>query len=301
MSNASAAMPRLAATVVLFREAEAALEVLLVRRHSGMAFMGGVWVFPGGGQDPADLSHPATAAVPEDIRSSCAARWTSPPSSITSAESLAMWFTAVRETFEESGILLCRSGGDPIPPDRAKRLAERRPIAGDPPMTFAGLLARDGLSIDVPSLVPWLRWITPSVFPTRFDTCFFVAPLPDGQDCALNGEATEYRWIAPLAAVKAWERGELALVTPTVLTLCDLAYSLERHATIRRMLQHEADRPLPPITPKILVEETSSLVLLPWDREYPWASGEGEALPDAPGALARAPSRMRIPRSDRAK
>lgn len=286
-------VPRLAATVILVREAPAGAEVLLVRRHSGIAFMGGVWVFPGGRQDPADLSPAAVAAVPAEDRPGCGARWVSPGSTTTAAQSLAMWVTACRETFEETGILLARRGTDPVPAALTERLAAG--AVGDRATAFAGLLEREGLSVPGALLLPWLRWITPGVKRTRFDTCFFVARVPDGQRCVLNGEATEHTWARPLAAIEAWERGELGLVTPTAMTLRDLALSLERHGTIGRLLEREGGRDLPPIMPKARDDETRRVILLPWDPEYAAAPGEGSPLPAAPGALAEAPSRMSFP------
>lgn len=296
MSTGPAAPLRLAATVVLLREVKAGAEVLLVRRHSGISFMGGVWVFPGGKQDAADLSGESLATTPRDGRTACAARWLSHPGRAVSAdESLGMWVTACRETFEEVGILVARRGGEPCPPTIVDRLGSLRAPIGERAAAFAEVLSREGLTIDVPALVPWIRWITPSSERTRFDTCFFACALPEGQECVLNGEATEHRWIAPSEALAAWQRGEIGLVPPTAMTLRDLAASLARHGSVRGMLAAEGSRAIAPLTPKIRVERGAVLLFLPWDRDYPAAPGEGVAPSSVPAGLADAPSRLRFP------
>lgn len=294
--NEASALPRLAATVLLLREGTGGGEVLLIRRHSGIAHIGGVWVFPGGKQELPDLSDDALALTPADQRTAYVGRWGSHcERTVTRDESLGAWITAARETFEETGILVARQGERPCPPAVVEMLMSHLGASGERPEKFVELLASEGLVLDVHALVPWMRWITPSGLEPRFDTLFFAAALPAGQRCVLNREATEHRWLAPRAALAAWKRGEIGLVTPTAMTLLDLDDTLEKYGSIRRMLDAEANRAIHALTPKLRIQTDAAILTMPWHPEYSAALGEGIAPSVIPPGLIHAPSRLRFP------
>src|SRR5438270_11777892 len=217
--EATAAEPRHASTVVLLRDRPDGVEAYLLRRTRTMAFAAGMYVFPGGSVDPRDESLADTA-------------WVGPPpqrwAGLLSADerlAKALVCAAVRETFEESGVLLAGTGADDIVADttddewEADRLAL---IARD--LSFAGMLARRGLVLRADLLRPWAHWITPEFEPKRFDTRFFVAALPAGQRARdVGGEADRVAWVRPADALAAAHSGEMGMLPPTAFTLSELA------------------------------------------------------------------------------
>jgi 8-oxo-dGTP pyrophosphatase MutT (NUDIX family) len=192
-SGGPPAPAKAAATVILLRDGPKQLEVFMIRRHTGMLFAGGMYVFPGGVVDAAD----------------CQGR----------DEQQAHAFAAIRETFEECGVLLASGQqADPITLD-ADRLAliEHR-------ATFDEVLARHGAVAQPQLLRPWSRWITPDFEPRRYDTHFYVAVAPAHEDARfVGGEADAAQWVAPERAVAAHERDEWMLMPPTEWTLRELA------------------------------------------------------------------------------
>jgi 8-oxo-dGTP pyrophosphatase MutT (NUDIX family) len=188
------ATPRQAASVILLRGGESALEVLLVKRTEKARFMGGVWVFPGGSLDTSDgsLAHRAAAA---------------------------------RELAEEAGVVLNDPG----------------------------------------ALVEYSRWITPAQVAVRFDTRFYLAELPAGQEPAVDGEeVVDLGWFTPAEALSAGERGEIALVFPTIKHL----EQLSAFASAAALLRHAAGREVLPVEPRVVLEGEVARVLLPGEPGY---------------------------------
>ncbi|MDQ3502899.1 MAG: NUDIX hydrolase [Actinomycetota bacterium] len=211
---AAPARVRDAATVALLRDTEAGPEVYLLRRVVGMAFAGGMHVFPGGSVDPAD----AAADLP----------WAGPAPGVWAqafgcAEPLAraLVCAAVRETFEETGILLAAARDGDVLGDVGSDdwEAERAALeAGE--QSLPELLARRSLVLRADLLRPLAHWTTPEVEDRRFDTRFFLARLPEGQICRdVGGEADERRWLRPADALTSGAR----LMPPTVAVLRELA------------------------------------------------------------------------------
>jgi len=205
-SGGSPAPARASATVILLRDGLQQLEVFMIRRHMGMRFAGGMYVFPGGLVDAADR-------VGRDHEQAHA-------------------FAAIRETFEECGVLLASSpdaDGTTLQPRlsilepglsalEADRLAliEHR-------ATFDEVLARHRVVPRPQLLRPWSRWITPDFEPRRYDTCFYVAIASAQEDARfVGGEADAAQWVAPEFAVAAQESGEWLLMPPTEWTLREL-------------------------------------------------------------------------------
>ena len=241
-----AATPRHAATVVLLRTGPTGPEVYLLRRVPTMAFAGGMHVFPGGAVDPAD----ATADI----------GWAGPPPSWWASrfgadEQLgrALVCAAVRETFEESGILLAGPSADSLLADvSSDEWEEERRALEAREHSLSELLARRGLVLRADLLRPMAHWITPEVEPKRFDTRFFLAELPAGQVCrAVGGEADARLWIRPADALT----GGLRLMPPTVAVLRAVA----GHPDVTAALALE--RTVTPILPRVVVADDGTIQL----------------------------------------
>ncbi len=206
--------PRHASTVVLLRDAAQGPEAYLLRRVKGMAFAGGAHVFPGGSVDPEDAAADVAWAGPS------AAEW---GAWFGADEPLgrALVCAAVRETFEECGVLLAGESADHLLEDVSSDEWEAERVALEArEQSLSQLLARRGLVLRADLLRPFAHWITPEVEPKRFDTRFFLAELPAGQVCRdVGGEADERLWV-PLEG--ALEQG-LTLMPPTYVSLRDLA------------------------------------------------------------------------------
>ena len=213
--------PRLAATVVLLREA-ATTEAYLLRRRASMTFAAGMYAFPGGGVDPRDGTADIGWAGPD--AEEWAERLGCPPETAR-----AVVCAAVRETFEESGVLLAGPDADSVVADvSGESWREDRAALEGHELSFAEFLTGRGLVLRSDLLGGWARWITPEFEERRYDTWFFVAAVPEGQRTAeVPGEADRVEWLAPAEAVARAESGEYLMLPPTVTTLRELA----RHAT----------------------------------------------------------------------
>jgi 8-oxo-dGTP pyrophosphatase MutT (NUDIX family) len=188
-----------AASLLLLRDGPEGLEVLLTTRHDDAGFAGGATVFPGGKVDTGDRNRAAASGDAGD------------PFALA----------AIRETFEECGILLARRAADGAMLSAASLtdLLARQSSVAD----FGTFVGRAGLALATDALVPFAHWITPADQPKRFDTHFFLAPAPPGQVARHDGrEAMEVHWLTPEGAIAAARRGEIKLVLPTRLNLLKL-------------------------------------------------------------------------------
>ena len=252
------AAPRDAATVVLLRPGGRDFDVYLLRRRRSMAFAPGAHVFPGGSVDPRDADADLAWAGPD------AAAWgrvLNGPQELARA----LVCAAVRETFEESGVLLAGAAPDAVVADTRGDdwEADRRALI-DRSLSLAGLLQRRGLVLRSDLLRPWARWITPELESRRFDTRIFAAALPAGQRTRdVGGEADEVIWLSPNAAIAAARRGEILLMPPTAVTLAELA----RHDTAPAALAAPPD--MAPRQPGISVSGDTAWLTIPEGLEYP--------------------------------
>jgi 8-oxo-dGTP pyrophosphatase MutT (NUDIX family) len=252
------AQPRDAATVMLLRPAPAGLEVYMLRRKTTMAFAPGAFVFPGGSVDARDADEQVAWAGPD------AAEWgkifDAPPSLAR-----ALICAAVRETFEESGVLLAGESPDSVVADTTSEDWEQdREALIDRSVSLAGLLARRNLMVRADLLRPWSRWITPAIEPRRFDTRFFAAALPAGQRTRdVGGEASQVTWVAPGDALAAAKRGDITLFPPTAVTLSELA-DCGDPATALTGPRHVA-----PIIPTVEMREGAAWLTVPGIAQYP--------------------------------
>jgi 8-oxo-dGTP pyrophosphatase MutT (NUDIX family) len=285
---ANYAVPRHAATVLLLREGDAGVEILLTRRHENLAFMGGLWVFPGGTLSPTDLSSESQNLVPERSRAHCARLHDIHGRALTLEQCVGLGIAACRETFEETGLLLATTDEElHWEDDRVVVVQEHRRAIVSHPERFAVLLKEHGLQLQVDRLLYWAHWITPSNAPRRFDTRFFAAAVPSGQVARIDTvEASDHAWMRPGDALEASERGRMPVSQPTLFNLMELDDCLRTHRSLDEFLRRECARTIVPVLPKML-REGKTTMLLPWDPEYAQAPGEG-----APAGIEY-PSRLR--------
>jgi 8-oxo-dGTP pyrophosphatase MutT (NUDIX family) len=247
-----AAAPRDASTVILLRDSADGLLVYLLRRVSSMKFAPGAHVFPGGSVDPRD----------GDVT----VGWSGPSpeawgSAFDAAETLAreLVCAAVRETFEEAGVLLAGPAEDAIVPDTSADdwETDRRALL-DRSLSLAELLARRGLVLRADLLRPWAHWITPEIEERRYDTRFFVAALPEGQRTRdVSTESDQAVWIRPADAADAARRGEMPMLPPTLVTLTELA----AYDSVAAVLA--ADRTIRPLVPSARVVDGGVYLVMP--------------------------------------
>ncbi|WP_141857380.1 NUDIX hydrolase [Kribbella jejuensis] len=236
--------PRPASTVVLVRDA-AAPEVYLLRRQRTMAFAAGMTVFPGGRVD-------ATDSTVADSWSGPSPEWFGERLGCSGAVAAAYVAAAVRETFEESGVLLAGPSPDAVVDDttgddwEADRVAlETRELG------FADFLHRRQLLLRADLLRPWAHWITPEFEPKRYDTAFFVAALPTGQVTRdVTSESDQVTWIRPADAVRAVDAGEMLMLPPTYIC----CHELSQYADVPAILAAAGDREIRTIMPTVRVD-----------------------------------------------
>src|SRR3954449_524346 len=258
----TAAQPRHASTVGRWRDLPEATQSHLLRRTRTMAFAAGMYVFPGGSVDPRDetLSDDAWAGPPP-------AAW----AALLSADeglTKALVCAAVRETFEESGVLLAGAGPDDVVADTTGDDWETdRAALVDHTLSFAAMLGRRGVVLRAALRRPWAHWITPEVEPKRFDTRFFVAALPVGQRTRdVGGEADRVAWVRPADALAAADSGEMGMLPPTAFTLSELA----TYDDVAAVLDAGTARDVKPVLPKIVLgDDDEARLFLPHDADYP--------------------------------
>ena len=239
MSQASAARP--SATVMLLRDGPTGLEVFMVVRHHEIDFASGALVFPGGRLEPADVELAADPAL-------CGHR---PDLDATAA---AFRVTAIRETYEECGILLARprAGTEPISAVALAVLDATRP--------FAELLRGAELIPALDLLVPFAHWITPEFVPKRFDTHFFAAAVPGDQIGIHDGrEAIDSVWISPQQALHDAQSGRFTVVFATARNLWKLAQSASATAALDAA---RASR-IVTVMPELVTSETGRALRIP--------------------------------------
>jgi 8-oxo-dGTP pyrophosphatase MutT (NUDIX family) len=250
--------PRDAATVVLMRGGRIAdpggLEVYLLRRHLDMAFAGGMAVFPGGGVDPRDFDH--------------AVDWVGPPPGDWAARmgveepmARALVCAAVRETFEESGVLFAGPTAESIVEDTSgadweedRRRLEARELS------FTDFLSRRGLKLRSDLLRVWGSWLTPVFEPRRYRTWFFVAELPPGQETRdVSTESVDATWMAVREAITAADEQQMLVLPPQYCTFLEL-YDCPTSADA---VTAAADRDLTCVEPVGKVEGDTAYLELP--------------------------------------
>ena len=227
--------------MVLLRDGARGLEVYVLRRTKGMPFAGGMTAYPGGGVDPRDGDVEIGWVGPAP------AEWAA---AFGCDERIAreLVCAAVRETFEEAGVLLAGDpdGGTVVPDVSGDDWEEQRQALLSRELSLTDLLAGRGLALRSDLLRPFAHWITPPVEPRRYDTKFFVAALPVGQEARhVSGEADEAAWLAPAAALAEHHAGDRPMLPPTSHTLSQLG----RFTDVAAALAGSPPDPLEPIMP----------------------------------------------------
>ncbi len=257
-----------ASTVMLIRDLDevgSGLEVFMLRRTSNAAFGAGMSVFPGGRVDAADAT--------DDVAACCVGLDDATASAALGipARGLAFWIAAVRESFEEAGVLLARtSDGGPLVIG-----ADDRHRVHDAELSIEALCTRDNLVIDLSGIHYVDHWVTPLGERRRFDTRFFLARVPDGQELLHDDvETVESMWTRPVDALAMEAAREMTLMPPTLINLQRLA----NYGSVDAALEAAVGMGRPaPIQPHLRRDENGRFagVSLPWDDDY-------EALGGAP-------------------
>ncbi len=243
MQNAEPVTPRPASTVLLLRDAPGAgLEVFMVERHHKMSFAAAARVFPGGRVDDADVELTATPGE-------------------------TFLVAAIRETFEESGVFLARPRGDSalISPDRLAGLQAARPAVKAGEMKFVDLLNDEDLTLAADLLVPFAHWITPVVYPKRYDTHFFLAHAPEDHIAEHDGhESVDSLWISPARALSDADEGRGKLEFATRLNLEKLA----RHSDTEAAVAAAHAAKIVTVLPVLSGPETQRVAIIPAEADY---------------------------------
>ena len=235
------------------------LQVFMLRRTLAAEFMGGAYVFPGGAVDPGDRE----AA----LLGRCHGRDDSNASTQLGlhAGGIGFWVAAIREAFEEAGVLLARSArtGEPVDLDEAgaaARLESARREVGRGERPFVDVVVGEDLVLDTAALHLFSHWITPPGAPRRYDTWFFVAAAPEGHAYLHDdSETVASVWTRPDDALAGAERGELEIIFPTMRNLEQLA----RFATARELLAAVTAS-----EPRVVADAGGARILLPGDPGY---------------------------------
>lgn len=231
----TAPVPKPSATVVLLRDSAEGPQAYLLRRRTSMAFAGGMYAYPGGGVDPRDAEAELGWAGPGPEE------WAK-RLGVNPATAQAVLCAAVRETFEEAGVLLAGPDAHTMAPERDWS-AERAALEAHE-LSFADFCRQHRLVLRSDLLGGWARWVTPAFEERRYDTWFFVAALPPGQRAADEvGEADRTAWLTPAEAVRGHAEGRYGMLPPTVSVLRQL---LTARST-REALQASEGRDLTPV------------------------------------------------------
>jgi 8-oxo-dGTP pyrophosphatase MutT (NUDIX family) len=273
-----------AATVMLVRDGEAGMEVFMLRRNLNSDFVGGAYVFPGGAVDPADRA--------ADLGPYCAGRTDPEASALLSLDSggLAYWVAAVRECFEEAGVLLAYDPAGSVlslaEAEVGERFVRHRAALNDGKASLVEVCAAEGLVLAADRIHYFSHWITPVGPPRRYDTRFFVAQAPAEQHpLEDNREAIASLWVRPPDALERHQRGELDLILPTIRNL----EAIGRFSSSAELLAAAAAiESVPTILPRLVPDGSGMRIVLPGDPLYDQLGEEaglpaGAPLPGRPG------------------
>ena len=257
--------PRPAATVIMLRDGTddrngnaKGLEVFLIKRHLKSNVLGGAFVFPGGKVDKLDAQLDTATHLDQPLPDLHSALDESDIDNLTAA---GLYIAAVREVFEESGILFAEGATHAHAEQATALLREGQP--------FDAVLAQMKLRLQTRSLAPWSRWITPvspTVMNKRFDTRFFVAAAPAGQVATHdNFEATESTWLTPRAALELQRDGLIEMAPPQIMTLAHIS----RFATVEAAMADARSRKPSIILPHSLQLDGERVICYPGDEHHP--------------------------------
>ncbi|WP_321391504.1 NUDIX domain-containing protein [Emcibacter sp.] len=241
--------PADSATVILVRDGAQGLEVLMGMRHGNIKFGGGAYVFPGGKVDSrdekAELEMTATDAqrLPEQFRG--------------------FRFTAIREVFEETGLIIGKMNQQPLSEDQRRAIDEKyRDLVHYEGMCLLDFLRETGVEPDLEACVPFAHWITPIVQPKRFDTRFFVCKAPKGQVAKADGqEIVDLIWAQPQDVI---DQAEGTLMFPTLMNL----KKISGYGTVRELLDDISGQKIITVLPEIRKNEKGEIRIIAEEAGY---------------------------------
>jgi 8-oxo-dGTP pyrophosphatase MutT (NUDIX family) len=258
--------PSPAATLVLLRDRSAGeIETLLIQRHARSRFAGGDYVFAGGKVEPDD--------IPADVERFCRSLTAEQAAArlgggLGPREAIGYWVGAIREAFEEVGVLLAygpdgdwlRLGAESRP-----RFAAHRAACHESSQAFFAMLRQEGLTLATDRLAYFAHWITPEENPIRFDTRFFAAVMPPGQEAVADGrEIVDVRWLTPAGALEAMKRREISLRFPTIKNL----ELLTGWSSAAEAVKGLGAREVPTIRPRVIQVDGKPVPVLPGDPRW---------------------------------
>jgi len=268
------ATPRPSATVLLVRDSEDGPEVLLLRRHGRSGFAAGAWVFPGGVVDERD----GELALVERMDGPTPMQWAERLGVSDPAQAVAFVLAAIREAFEETGILLARLADDATNPGGREGLEIARRALLAEVVDLRQVVVTRSLRIAADQLIYVAHWITPQPEPRRYDTRFFLARVGADAVCTPHEEeATESVWLTARGALHFFESGSLRMLPPTVHTLRRLA----GFGSVGEIFTAMADAPVPAIMPVMRVVPDGVTIELPDEARSGEAAGLGSGAADA--------------------
>jgi 8-oxo-dGTP pyrophosphatase MutT (NUDIX family) len=257
MTNPAAGTARPASTILLLRDGSGAdaIEVFMMVRHYEIDFASGALVFPGGSVDAGDqdiIARPELYAGSHGL----------------DAATLNFRIAAIRETFEESGILLARPRGSDRLIDAAwagEIAASQRAALREAKVSFADILIQHDLALALDLLVPYAHWITPEKMPKRFDTWFFLAAAPKDQVGAHDGkESTDSIWVSPREALAGGESGRFKLPFPTTRNLIKLG----KQPSVAAALEDAGKQPIVTVMPVMTKDGDKRRLRIPAEAGY---------------------------------
>jgi len=261
------AVPKKAATVILLRDNDPeGFDVFLLKRHEKSSFMGGNYVYPGGRVDREDGSLEicpfSKGITPEEAGKILGG-------ALSPEESFAHWIAGIRELFEEAGVLLAYDQkGELLQPknrEEQERLLHYRELLQKDKITICEMAQKENLLFAPDHLHYYAHWITPEARSERFDTCFFVARYPLGQEASHDQkETTAGAWLTPRKALEENLTGQVVLSPPTLKTLEDLS----RFRNIEEIFDSLKKEDIQPILPILTKISDHPLLVFPWDPEY---------------------------------
>jgi len=261
-----------AATVLILRDGAEGLEVFMLRRNLNSDFVGGAYVFPGGAVDPDDRHI--------DLEPVCEGRSDADASRRLGIESggLAFWVAAIRESFEEAGVLLAYDLDGMVDLDdeaSMERWAHHRQQVDSGQLTMVDLCRLEGLRLAVDGMHYFSHWVTPEGAPRRYDTRFFLAAAPANQTPLHDDhEVIANEWLRPADAIARVESGELTMMPPTIASL----KAISRFATAAEALDAAREiTHVPEVLPRVIAADGGVRIVLPGDPAY----DEPQGTPDA--------------------
>jgi 8-oxo-dGTP pyrophosphatase MutT (NUDIX family) len=246
---------------MLMRKTGDSLEVLMLERHAKSEFLPDLYVFPGGRVDPGDheLSDRVRGLSPDEAQARA--------HTVDADAALGFYVAAIRETFEEAGVLLARRRGetDLVSGTLASELSQHRLEMQAGRVSFREIVEQHDLDLAADRLSVHGHWITPEIVPRRFDTLFFLAAAPEGHEAAHDGvESSSHVWIRPEDALAQARRKERQMIFPQIANLETIA----GFTRVEDVVASSHARPVVPITPRIAGEGDDRKLVIPDDAGY---------------------------------